>query len=373
VAPQSSNGSRSFDFQPRTRVVYGPGCAAEAGKIARELGFRRALLVADRGLVDAGHAARLERILEESGVTVARFHDFEPNPTSDMVGRGASIAAGERVDSIVGLGGGSSLDCAKGVNFVLTNGGSMADYRGYGKAARPMLPMIGLPATAGTGSEAQSYALISDAASHVKMACGDPKAAFRAALLDPELARSQPAAVRATAGYDAISHAVETWATSARNPISECFSREAWRLLDANFARVLDAPDDLEALGAMMLGAHLAGLAIENSMLGAAHACANPLTARYGTTHGAAIALVLKHVVRWNGAARYGELGAGDLAARLEELAAMAGLPRTLREAGVPRADLPLLAGEAAQQWTGRFNPRPFDAAGALEIYQCAW
>jgi alcohol dehydrogenase len=361
----------AFDFQPRTHLVFGAGCASSIGRHARGLGFRRTLLVADRGLVAAGHSGRITSALEQAGVDVVPFHDFEPNPTSDMVASGR--AAADSVDSIIGLGGGSSMDCAKGINFVLTNGGSIADYHGYGKASRPMLPMIGVPTTAGTGSEAQSYALISDAATHVKLACGDPKAAFRVALLDPELAVSQPASVRAAAGYDAISHAVETWVTAKRSPLSDCFSREAWRLLDGNFERVLAKSDDVEAIGAMLLGAHFAGLAIENSMLGAAHACANPLTARYGTTHGVAIALLLKHVVRWNCSPRYRDLGCGDLAARLDELAAAAGLPRTLREIGVSAADLPQLAEAAAQQWTGRFNPRPFDAAVALEIYRCAY
>ena len=209
------------------------------------------------------------------------------------------------------VGGGSSLDCAKGINFVLTNGGTMRDYRGFGKATRPMLPSIGVPTTAGTGSEAQSYALISDGETHAKMACGDPKAAFRVALLDPELTVTQPRDVTAMAGYDAISHAVESYVTTRRSEASDLFARDAWRWLSGNFARVLEAPDDLLARGAMLWGAHAAGIAIEQSMLGATHACANPLTARYGTTHGIAIAVMLPHVVRWNAehvGDRYAEL-----------------------------------------------------------------
>jgi alcohol dehydrogenase len=293
-----------------------------------------------------------------------------------MVEEGRRFAAPLAIDSLAALGGGSSLDCAKGVNFVLTNGGTMRDYWGYGKASRPLLPMIGVPTTSGTGSEAQTYALISDAETHVKMACGDPQAAFRVALLDPLLTASAPFAVRAAAGYDAISHAVETAVTTRRNAVSMAFSRQAWELLEAHFERVLDSPDGLEALGAMQTGAYLAGAAIENSMLGAAHATANPLTARYGTAHGAAIALMLPHAVRFNqpaAEAEYRTLFAGDLARRLEELAHAARLPARLRDIGVPREDLPLLARDAAPQWTGRFNPRPFDESAALELYEYAW
>ena len=163
--------------------------------------------------------------------------------------------------------------------------------------------MIGVPTTAGTGSEAQTYALISDAETHVKMACGDSKAAFRVALLDPSLTISQPLSVTATTGFDAIAHAVETFVTTRRNALSEFFSREAWRLLEGNYERVLEAPEDLEARSAMQLGAYFAGVAIENSMLGATHACANPLTARYGTAHGAAIAMMLAFggALEWTG------------------------------------------------------------------------
>jgi len=368
---------RPFDFHPRSRVIFGPGTLSSIGGCARQLGITRMLLVADPGIVAVGYAEAARRSLEGAGITVETFHEFNENPDTDMVEAGRAHAATLGVDGIVGLGGGSSMDCAKGINFLLTNGGAMADYRGYGKASRPMLPMIGVPTTAGTGSDAQSYALISDARMHVKMACGDPKAAFATVILDPELTTSAPAHVTAAAGYDAIAHAVETWVTRTHNPMSDLFSREAWRLLDGNFERVLCAPQDLDARGAMLLGSHLAGAAIEQSMLGATHACANPLTARYGTTHGVGIALLLRHVVRWNSAseetrARYAAL-APDLPARLEHLAHIGQFPAGLAAAGVSEDDLDMLSREAAAQWTGTFNPRPFNERGAREIYGMAW
>jgi alcohol dehydrogenase len=330
--------------------------------------------VSDRGVVTAGHTQRGLDSLKRAGVETHLFDGVHENPTTDDVEAGVRLARRFEPQLLVGLGGGSSMDCAKGINFLLTNGGNMDDYRGYGKANNPLLPMIAIPTTAGTGSEAQSYALISDAETHVKMACGDPKAAFRIALLDPVLTVSQPRSITATAGYDAIAHAVETAVTTKRNPLSELFSREAWRLLEPNYERVLSEPDNLPARGAMQLGAFYAGLAIENSMLGATHACANPLTARYGTEHGAAIAMLLPTVVRWNEktGTDYRPLGEG-LARRLEALAEAGGLRRNLRSAGISETELPELAADAAQQWTGTFNPRPFDVQGAIEIYQCAY
>ncbi len=367
--------------------MYGAGVLERLGETARELGFRRTLLVSDRGLVACGHFGRASKILEKANIETVPFHEFDVNPDTLMIEAGRDFVAPLGIDSIIGLGGGSSLDCAKGINFLLTNGGAMQDYVGYGKATKPMLPMIGIPTTSGTGSEAQSYALISDASSHNKLACGDPKVACRVALLDPELTISQPRHVTGTAGFDALAHAVETFVTTRRNPISELYSKEAWQLLEQNYERVLAQHDDVEARGAMQLGAHFAGIAIENSMLGATHACANPLTAHYGTEHGVAIALMLPTVVRWNATSvdsLYADLlrfsgtrvngnASESLASRLEDLVEAAALPSKLSNSGVPEKDLAVLANEAAQQWTGTFNPRPFDKASALEIYEAAY
>src|SRR5919197_3136700 len=251
----------------RTRVVFGEGALARLGDLARELSFKRTLVVADRGIVAAGHVDRAAESLKAAGIATCFFHDFDANPDTRMVEAGRAQAAAAAVDSIVAIGGGSSLDCAKGINFVLTNGGTMRDYLGFGKASRPMLGSIGIPTTAGTGSEAQAYALISDAETHAKLACGDPKAAFRVAILDPALTLSQPRSVTAIAGFDAISHAVESYVTTRRTPISDLFARDGWRLLEGHFERVLVEPGDLVARSAMLVGAHEAGIAIDPPML----------------------------------------------------------------------------------------------------------
>lgn len=346
-----------FTHEARTRIIR------EAGALKRlpeEIAGRRAMLVADPAIPAA------------IGLGLPAFRDFGANPTTADAERGRAVAAEINPEVIVALGGGSSLDCAKAINFLLTNGGTMHDYWGYGKAHRPLLPMIGIPTTTGTGSEAQSYCLVSDAVTHRKMACGDPSAAFGAVLLDPVIALTQPRAVRAASGFDALIHAVETWVTTARTDFSDLCAREAWRLLSSHFDAALDRPHDLDPIAAMQWGAFLAGWAIEHSMLGATHACANPLTARYGTTHGHALAVLAPHVVAFNAHPRYAELAA-DLPARLREWAQKAGMPATLRELGAASDHLPELAEAAAEQWTGRFNPRPFDKDAALEIYRCAF
>jgi alcohol dehydrogenase len=377
-----------FDYHPLTRVIFGNGTLSRLGEATREVGATRVLLVTDPGLAAAGHPQRAQANLLAAGLEVILFDGVGQNPTTEHVEKGRAFAQTKNIDCIVAVGGGSAMDCAKGINFLLTNGGTMSDYQGHGKARRPMLPSVAVPTTAGTGSEGQSYALISDAVTHVKMACGDRKAAFRAAVLDPELTRTQPRMVTAVTGLDALAHALETFVCTRRNPLSQFFSKAAWRLLEPNLARVLQNPDDLAARGAMQLGAHLSGVAIENAMLGACHACANPLTARFDVTHGTAIALLLPHVLRLNGSVvgpLYSELlhetpvlsralpPAEVLARRIEELRHLAGLPARLADAGVDAEALPLMAEEALQQWTGRFNPLPLDRSMTLRLYEAAY
>jgi alcohol dehydrogenase len=377
-----------FDFHTPTRVVFGPGTLSRLGELAKELGATRVLVVTDPGLEAVGHPQRAVGSLEAAGLQVTVFDEVEENPTSRHVDLGVRCALPLCPDLIVSVGGGSAMDCAKGINFLLTNGGAMADYKGFGKARKPMLPSIGVPTTAGTGSEAQSFALIADEKSHMKMACGDRKAAFQIAVLDPEVTVSKPMKVTALTGIDAVSHAIESYVCTARSPLSQMFAREAWKLLEGNLEKVLTNPGDLEARGAMQMGAFLAGTAIENSMLGVCHACANPLTAHYGLTHGLAIAIMLPHVIAFNAGAvdaLYGDLthetglangtqeAAGHvLADRLRRFMRLAELPTNLTSCGVALGILPVLAEEASRQWTARFNPRAVTEADILALYEAA-
>jgi alcohol dehydrogenase len=380
----------SFDFQCPTRIVFGPGKLDELGPIAATLGWRRILVVSDPGIVAAGHAPRAIQSLERFDLTVTLFDGVEENPTTKNVAAGVDVARNFRPELIVGVGGGSSMDCAKGINFLYSCGGRMQDYWGEGKATAPLLPMIAVPTTAGTGSETQSYALIADAETGAKMACGDKRAAFRVAILDPELTVTQPPRVTALTGIDALAHAIETYVTKRRTAMSLIFSREAWRHLAPNFVRVLEEPQNLAARAEMQLGACLAGLAIENSMLGGAHALANPLTATYGIVHGEAVALMLPHVIRHNGrhvdawyrdlAQANGVLGsfqaadsaADSLANFVSKVSRQAGLAGTLTECGVPRDGLPQLAAAAAKQWTGKYNPVVLTEPEFQRLYESA-
>ena len=399
-----------LDFQPQTRIVFGEGTVEQLGELVRQYGGTRALIVTDAGIVAAGHVQRAERSLAFAGVHTTCFDRVVENPSTEAIDACVAFARQEKIDFLIGLGGGSSMDTAKGCNFILTNGGRIEDYWGVGKATRPMLPLIAVPTTAGTGSECQSFALITHPQTHVKMACGDKKAAARVAILDPELTLTQPPAVAAATGMDALSHAIETAVTRRRNPISQMLSREAFRLCARGLRRIFGHPQDISvrsqaekpdvliehrrelcARADVLLGAALAGMAIENSMLGAAHAAANPLTARYGVIHGHAIGVMLPAVVRFNAqdpevAPLYHQLAlhggliepgspngapAGEKIARfLRGYQQQAGLPRSLSGIEVADGDIKLLAADAAKQWTGTFNPRPVTEREFAELYR---
>ncbi len=279
------------------------------------------------------------------------------------------------------------------VNCKFSSDDEMPFYRSRVKLKKEIVTMgiedIDPNRSAGTQVKPADWnALISDPETHQKMACGDARAACRIAVLDPELTLSQPGPVTAATGTDAIVHAVETFVTRRRNPLSTLFAREAWKLLMGSFETVLTRPDDIEARGGMLLGAAFAGMAIENSMLGATHSAANPLTARYGTVHGAAVGMLLPHVVRSNALVvddEYRELArlsrlhvdgghapGEPLATHIEKLFSRTGLPSSLAECGIKEEEIPDLAEAAVGQWTAQFNPRQLNTEDFEALYRCA-
>ena len=367
----------NFAHAPGTRVVFGPGSVSGVGELSRELGGNRALIVTDPGIADAGHAEWVMSSLSASGLETFVFLEVNENPTTEDVARCVEVARSESVDILIGLGGGSSMDTAKGCNFILTNGGKMKDYWGSGKATKEMLPLVAIPTTAGTGSECQSFALIADAKTHMKMACGDRKAAARVAILDPELTLTQPSSVTAHTGIDALTHAIESAVCKSRTPVSSSYSRLAFALLNDGFEGVVKDPGSLACRAKVQLGAAYAGVAIENSMLGAAHAAANPLTAHCGVVHGQAVGVMMPHVIEYNQAdpeirAIYSELYRGDLSLRVLEFLDMLGMAKGISGFGIKEELIHKMAEEAASQWTAEFNPRGIGLEEFKALYNAA-
>lgn len=370
------------------KIIFGVGAINRAGEAAKELGSN-VLLVTDSGLSSVGHPQKLKDILEGSKLNVTLFDKSIENPTESSVHECAQVAKEAEIDLIVGLGGGSSMDTAKGCNFILSNGGKMSDYWGIGKASKPMLPLVAIPTTAGTGSECQSFALISQDQTHKKMACGDKKALPQVTILDPELTLSLPNSVTACTGVDALAHALESLVTTKRNPSSIRHAQLAFELIQGNLAVVFKDPKNLESRGKVLLGASHAGAAIERSMLGAVHSMANPLTSSRKVVHGIAVGMVLPKVMKFNAAhvetnsiyaelARNSNLVKADssdseatqsLIDRICKILELANIPSSLEEQGFVHTDIDSLAQAASEQWTANFNPRPVNADDFKNLY----
>ncbi|MCH2208475.1 MAG: iron-containing alcohol dehydrogenase [Lentisphaerales bacterium] len=374
------------EFQTVTnpQIVYGAGTLKEVPSLLQGMSVGRALIVTDKGIMQAGYPKRLEEQLEVNGIKCAVYDDCRENPTETDAENCAIAARDFKPDVIIGLGGGSSMDTAKACNFIYTNGGRMEDYHGYGKASKDMLPLLCIPTTSGTGSECQSFALISRDRDHRKMACGDSKNAAKIAILDPELTLSQPHTVTANTGVDALAHSIETYVSLKATPYSRIFAAEAFRLLAMAFPKVLREPENMAARGAMQLGAAYAGLAIENSMLGAAHGSANPITARFDITHGQAVGMLLPAVIRRNSeddAVHDDYLGlvhsvAADPDCEFESLdqlienhLKLADMPLRLSAIGVNGDHIAELAADAETQWTSSFNPVTLGVRDFQEMY----
>ncbi|MFT7680338.1 MAG: alcohol dehydrogenase [Planctomycetota bacterium] len=372
----------------KTRVIEGAGCLDQIGQLCLELRAQRVLVISDPGVVAAGHAPRAMEYLAQSGLVCALFDEVQADPTTEDVDRGLIAAQDLMPDVFLAVGGGSAIDVAKGIAFLYAGGGRMQDYWGKGKAKGPMLPIVAVPTTAGTGSEMQSFALITDPETHQKMACGDAGAAPCLALLDPDLTLSMPGNVVACTGLDTIGHALESAVSTAANARSRAYSFEAFRIASQALLQVFADPGNAEARAAMLRAAALAGLAIEHSMLGAAHSLANPLSAHLDMPHGLAVGTVLPVVVEFNAkdagtAEVYGDLAifAGlaregvsprkacqALVVYLRDLLGRCGFSETLPGLSKPQPGIQLLAEEAAQQWTAQFNPRPVDAKALASL-----
>lgn len=374
---------KDFDFAHRPRIVFGPGSSARIGELTNA---RTVLLVSDPGVAAAGHTDVVASGLREHRIRVHVFSGVRENPTISGVSACAAVARQHEPDLLIGLGGGSSLDVAKACAMVCAEGIDIARRPGMTASTQPHIPMIAVPTTAGTGSECQPHAVICDDATHTKTAFATSRSLPALAVLDPVLTVTQPRRVTADSGFDAIVHAVEVWVTNAGNPLSQMLAGEAFSLLTVNLPTVLADPANEDARGRVQLGAAWAGLGIAHSMLGAAHAAGNALTARYPISHGAAVASMLPAVIRFNSRddrvrAQYAALAAraglapseSALLERLSELWSLTPNPASLSGFGVRAEDIDDLAVEAARQRTGSFNPRDVSVGAFKELFTEAY
>ncbi|HOB29567.1 MAG TPA: iron-containing alcohol dehydrogenase [Bacillota bacterium] len=380
----------SFIYYNPTKIIFGEGSIKEIGIEAEALGGTRAVVVTDRGVVEAGLAGEVEEALGRK--YVGTFDGAVQDSGFHIVNEGAKFAREAGADTIVSVGGGSSIDTAKGISILLKEGGQMQDYSGFQLLSRPQTPHIAVPTTAGTGSEVTYAAVVKDWENNEKILFCDNHIIPRVAILDPLLTAGLPPPLTASTGIDALTHAIEALHALQAEPIADAMALQAIRLITAYLPRCVANGDDLFARGQQQIAALMAGVAFSNAQLGLVHAMAHSLGALFNVPHGLANSLLLPHVMLYNlescaeryllvaeamGLATAGldEEGAARLAVNaVQELTRKIGLPQRLREAGVPEEGLAEAAELSLSDGSIIYNPRPvFEADEVLALFREAW
>jgi alcohol dehydrogenase class IV len=382
-----------FTFNTSKSIQFGAGLLQRIGDLARAHAGERVMLVTDPGMMRTGIVERALDLLNKAGVSVELFKDVAADPPESVILQAVDIAARAKVDGVVGLGGGSSLDVAKLVSILALGKEELKQIYGVGNAKGPRLPLILVPTTAGTGSEVTPISIVTTGTNE-KMGVVSPVILPDIALLDPELTLGLPPHITAATGIDAMVHAIEAYASISpnNNPVSRMLATQALTLMGRSVLRAVQHGSDIEARSDMLLGSMLAGQAFANSPVAAVHALAYPLGGHFHIPHGLSNALVLPHVLRFNvktSPRPYAELapfafpslarfeGQERAAAFCDELAGLAqacGLQPNLRAMNIPEDFLPRLASDAMNQTRLLVNnPRPVTESDALAIYRAAY
>ena len=382
-----------FLFSTVSDVLSGPGTSGQLGDMATGMGIQRALVVTDPGIIKFGLLDAAVANLEANNIALNIFSDVVADPPESVVLDAVRAAQEFGCDGVIGFGGGSSMDVAKLLAVLIKGEQPLADIYGVDQITGGRLPLIQVPTTAGTGSEATMVSIITTGET-TKAGVVSRTLLADKIILDAGLTTGLPPAVTAATGIDAMVHAIEAFTTkNKKNPLSDMLAREALRLMAGNIETAVKQGDNLEARSAMLLGAMLAGQAFANAPVAAVHALAYPLGGNYHIPHGLSNSLVLPHVLRFNGPEvghQYVELASiilSDttlpkdpqavtelLASHFLQLADDLGLPTTLRQMNIDEADLPMLSEQAMlQQRLLINNPRDVSFDDALAIYQQAF
>lgn len=362
-------------FMPAVNLM-GSGSLGEAMQAVKGLGYRKALIVTDAMLNKLGLADKVAKLLNELQIATVVFDGAQPNPTKGNVRAGLALLRANQCDCVVSLGGGSSHDCAKGIALCATNGGEISDYEGVDRSVKPQLPLVAINTTAGTASEMTRFCVITDEETHIKMAIADRNVTPILSVNDPDLMLAKPKALTAATGMDALTHAVEAYVSTAATPITDACALKAVELIARHLRTAVAKGDDLHAREQMAYAQFLAGMAFNNASVGYVHAMSHQLGGFYDLPHGVCNALLLPHVEAFNvktSAARLRDVaqamgenvqgldaqaGAQACLAAIRKLSSDIGIPKSLGELGVKRADIPTLAANAMKDVCGFTNPR---------------
>ena len=288
-----------YKFIMPEEVLVGPGSTIKLGENAKELG-NSALIITDQGIIDLGLHKTTVKSLQKAGVKIHIFDQVESDPDDKVVARGVEAAQEKNVDIIIGLGGGSSLDVAKAVAFMITNPGQISDYEGDDKIKNPALPLIGIATTAGTGSEVSAATVITDSRINKKMVISSHYLVPKIAVVDAKLTKGLPASITAATGIDVLVHAVEAYLSQNSITISRALADHSIEYVVENLPIAVGNGNDIEARHRMCIASLMAGMAFSNVGLGACHATAHQLGTTYNIPHGVANAIMLPSVLRFN-------------------------------------------------------------------------
>lgn len=356
--------------------IFGVGAMQLVGRYLSNFGAKRALVISDQGVIDVGLTGTLQNLLAEEGIHTAVFSDISANPRDHEVMAGADFYHREHCDVIVAIGGGSPMDCAKGIGIVSTNRISILDMEGIDNVPVPGPPLICIPTTSGTSADVSQFAIINDTGEKKKIAIISKTVVPDVALIDPMTTLSMPPYLTACTGIDALVHAVEAYVSTANSPLLDLHALEAIRLVCIYLPQVLKQPDNIKLRSQMTLASLQAGLAFSNASLGAVHAMAHSLGGLLDLPHGECNALLLNHVVDYNyseAAERYVKIGEAmgldtrnmtgqnakkSILNKINDLKIEVGITKTLGQRGATLADIPILAQKALKDPCMVTNPR---------------
>lgn len=381
----------SMRFVLNETSYFGKGAREELAGEIKKRGFEKVFLVSDKSLVDAGVTAKVENVLEQADIPYTLYSEIKPNPTIENVLDGVEACKNARADLIVAVGGGSSIDTAKGISIIMTNPdrADVKSLNGNSNTVNRGMPIIAMPTTAGTAAEVTINYVITDPDAEIKMVCVDPNDIPILAIIDSELMASMPKSLAAATGMDALTHAVEGYITLAHNEMSDMFHMKAIKMIFKYLAKAVNEKDD-EAIEMMGMAQYIAGMGFSNVGLGIVHSMAHQLGAVYDTPHGIANAMLLPTVMKFNGEVCYErfrdilkELGypaekytkeevIKTFVEKIQGLSEEVGITTTIKDYGAKEADFEMLADKAMKDPCKPGNPREVTKEQFIELFRKA-
>ncbi len=380
---------KSFSFKIPQNIEFGMGSLKKLPEILKESHSKHVFLISDHGLESVGTVKKIQDIIEAGGVICTAYLEVKPNPTVAIVEEAAALYKESGATSIIALGGGSPMDVAKAVGVLSNYGGKITDYEGNFKVPGPIVPIIAIPTTAGTGSEVTASAVITDESRNYKMSVFSYEILPKYAVLDPELIMTVPASIAASCGVDALIHAMEAYISNNATPFSDAMAEKAMELIGGNLRRFVANRKDEEAASAMMAGCNFAGIAFAWARLGNVHAMSHPVSGYFHVAHGVANAILLPTVLEYNALADHGRYEVmynyirrdnapqdgfkpEMLVEEIRSLNAELGIPKTLSEVGVKEETIPAMAEDAMKSGNIPANPRQTSVKDIIALYRKA-